>query len=34
MSQHFIDDIKIENFKCFENLEITGFKRVNLFGGK
>ena len=34
MSQHFIDDIKIENFKCFENLAITGFKRVNLFGGK
>lgn len=34
MSQHFIDNIKIENFKCFEDLEITGFKRVNLFGGK
>lgn len=34
MSQHFIENIKIENFKCFENLEITGFRRVNLFGGK
>ena len=34
MSQHFIENIKIENFKCFENLEINDFKRVNVFGGK
>jgi len=34
VSQHFIEDIKIENFKCFENLEINDFKRVNVFGGK
>lgn len=34
MSQHGIETIKIENFKCFENLEINGFKRVNLIGGK
>lgn len=34
MSQHGIETIKIENFKCFESLEINGFKRVNLVGGK
>ncbi|MEN9435279.1 MAG: hypothetical protein RLZZ422_2868 [Pseudomonadota bacterium] len=34
MSQHGIENIKIENFKCFENLEINGFKRLNLIGGK
>ncbi|WP_020558539.1 AAA family ATPase [Thiofilum flexile] len=34
MSQHGIENIKIENFKCFENLEINGFKQVNLIGGK
>ncbi|WP_287603037.1 AAA family ATPase [Thiothrix sp.] len=34
MTQHFIEDIKIENFKCFESLDIFGFKRVNVFGGK
>lgn len=34
MSQHLIENIKIENFKCFENLEINDFKRVNVFGGK
>jgi len=34
VSQHFIENIKIENFKCFENLEINDFKRVNVFGGK
>lgn len=34
MSQHFLENIKIENFKCFENLEINDFKRVNVFGGK
>ena len=26
--------IKIQNFRCFEELEINGFKRVNLIGGK
>lgn len=34
MSQHGIETIKIENFKCFEHLEINGFKRLNLIGGK
>ncbi len=26
--------IKIENFRCFKELEVKGFKRVNLIGGK
>jgi AAA15 family ATPase/GTPase len=26
--------IKIQNFRCFKELEINGFKRVNLIGGK
>lgn len=26
--------IKIENFRCFKNLEIGGFKNINLIGGK
>ncbi len=26
--------IKIQNFRCFQNLEINGFKRVNLISGK
>ena len=29
-SQH----IKIQNFRCFKELEVNGFKRVNLIGGK
>jgi AAA15 family ATPase/GTPase len=27
-------DIKIQNFRCFENTEIQGFERINLIGGK
>lgn len=26
--------IKIQNFRCFKELEVNGFKRVNLIGGK
>jgi AAA15 family ATPase/GTPase len=34
MSEHFIKNIEIENFKCFENFKAEGFGRVNLIGGK
>jgi len=31
---HFIKNIEIKNFKCFENFSAEGFGRVNLIGGK
>ena len=31
---HFIKNIEIKNFKCFENFKAEGFGRVNLIGGK
>ena len=34
MSEHFIKDIEIKNFKCFDNFKAEGFGRVNLIGGK
>jgi len=34
MSEHFIKNIKIKNFKCFEDFKAEGFGRVNLIGGK
>jgi len=34
MSEHFIKEIEIKNFKCFENFKVEGFGRVNLIGGK
>lgn len=34
MTRHFIEHIRIKNFKCFEDLQIKGLARVNLFGGK
>ena len=34
MNNHFINNIKITTFKCFDHLEISGFKRVNLVSGK
>jgi len=34
MKNHFIKNIAIENFKCFQNLQIEGMGRVNLVGGK
>ena len=34
MSKHFIKNIEIKNFKCFENFKAEGFGRVNLIGGK
>ena len=34
MSKHFIREIEIKNFKCFEDFKAEGFGRVNLIGGK
>lgn len=34
MKNHFINNIHIENFKCFQNLQIDGIETVNLIGGK
>ncbi len=34
MSEHFIKNIEIKNFKCFENFKAEGFGRVNLIAGK
>jgi len=31
---HFIKNIEIKNFKCFEDFKAEGFGRVNLIGGK
>ncbi len=32
--EHFIRNIEIKNFKCFEDFKAEGFGRVNLIGGK
>ncbi len=34
MSEHFIREIEIKNFKCFKDFKAEGFKWVNLIGGK
>lgn len=34
MSEHFIQWINIEKYKCFENFEAKDFKRINLIAGK
>jgi len=34
MNNHFIKNIEIKNFKCFEDFTAEGFGRVNLIGGK
>jgi AAA15 family ATPase/GTPase len=34
MDNHFLTDIDIIDFKCFQNFSAKGFKRVNLIGGK
>jgi AAA15 family ATPase/GTPase len=34
MNDHFIKNIEIKNFKCFEDFKAEGFGRVNLIGGK
>jgi AAA15 family ATPase/GTPase len=34
MNDHFIKNIEIKNFKCFEDFTAEGFGRVNLIGGK
>ena len=31
--EHFIKNIEIKNFKCFEDFQAEGFGRVNLIGG-
>jgi len=33
-NKHFIKNIEIKNFKCFEDFKAEGFGRVNLIGGK
>ena len=34
MCDHFIKNIEIEGYKCFDNFKVSGFNRVNLIGGK
>lgn len=34
MNQHFLTEIEIKKFKCFDYFKAEGFKRVNLIGGK
>jgi len=34
LNNDFIKKIQIYKYKCFENFEADGFKRVNLIGGK
>ena len=34
MSDHFLNWIEIKEFKCFKEFKASGFKRVNLIGGK
>ncbi|MBN2824120.1 MAG: AAA family ATPase [Campylobacterales bacterium] len=34
MNTHFITEIEIQNYKCFEDFKAEGFGRVNLIGGK
>ena len=34
MNEHFIKNIEIKNFKCFDNFKAERFGRVNLIGGK
>lgn len=34
MDAHFLTEIEIEEFKCFKGFKTSGFKRVNLLGGK
>jgi predicted ATPase len=32
-AEYFIDQVEIENFRCFKHLKVDGLKRVNLIGG-
>ena len=34
MNKHFIQEIEIKDFKCFDDFKAKGFGRVNLIGGK
>jgi len=34
MENHFIKNVELNNFKCFQELKVKELKRVNLIGGK
>ena len=34
MNAHFLTEIEIKQFKCFTDFKASGFKRINLIGGK
>lgn len=34
MTQHFIKEITIKKFKCFNDFNASGFKQINLIGGQ
>jgi len=34
MNEHFLTEIEIKQFKCFTDFKASGFRRVNLIGGK
>ncbi len=34
MNKHFLQQIQIKNFKCFDDFKADGLGRVNLIGGK
>jgi len=34
MNEHFLTEIEIKQFKCFTDFKASGFKRINLIGGK
>ena len=34
MNEHLLTEIEIQQFKCFSNFKASGFKRINLLGGK
>mgnify|MGYP000311258201 FL=1 len=34
MENNFVKNISLQNFKCFDNLNVKNLKRVNLIGGK
>lgn len=34
MENTLVKNISLQNFKCFDNLNVKNLKRVNLIGGK
>jgi len=34
MDSHLLNHIEIKDFKCFDDCKASGFKHVNLIGGK